>query len=451
MVYSGLFNSKKDDRLYDAKDLSHIFDGIINDGVYGTVYSQFKVTAHNSNGVNVATGRAWFNHTYIYNDSNFHLTFPSNIADTWIVIEINKTDRTNRIRWINSLPTNSETYAVYPLARITGIINGRVPNNSYITNYVGTSQCPLVTGPLQIMTTDQITQQWGAEWADFKNVKNADWNKFKTDKDKEIDAYFQSEITRGIEEKWRLFRDAKDVDWNQFKTSRNNEWYSWLNTNTALYKQQWDTWYRLNTEGKSERWEAWYAQFKIDSKDQWDTWFHDTTVGQIEKWWDWWEEYHKVMTSNMIKQWWEWWHPFKDEKEAQWDDWYTKTTENAETNWNTWYDATTTLADDTWNIWWSEHPTVWERQWDDWYTEVTQDMIDKRANLEAEYQKWYDDIRDTWTQFQDAADRWFEGFKKEHDAQRTMPYKNNITDESENEITDANGKPIMSFNQVVIL
>ena len=70
MAFSyGFYNSLNGDRKYDSEDLSRMFDGIIYDGVIGAVGDTFAVKAGTGNTVNVSSGRAWFNHTWTYNDA----------------------------------------------------------------------------------------------------------------------------------------------------------------------------------------------------------------------------------------------------------------------------------------------------------------------------------------------------------------------------------------------
>ena len=69
-VTCGFFNALDHDRLYDAIQMSSIFDGIIRDGVFSTIGTSMVVTApENGMVVNVGAGRAWFNHTWILNDT----------------------------------------------------------------------------------------------------------------------------------------------------------------------------------------------------------------------------------------------------------------------------------------------------------------------------------------------------------------------------------------------
>lgn len=73
-VTSGFFNSQNHDRVYNAEDFGSLFDGVVSDGIFLTIYDRFE-TEYLGNGggttvdsVRVKTGKAWFNRTWITND-----------------------------------------------------------------------------------------------------------------------------------------------------------------------------------------------------------------------------------------------------------------------------------------------------------------------------------------------------------------------------------------------
>lgn len=188
-VTSGFFNSKNSDRKYDAKQMAQIFDGIINDGVYGTIYKQFAVKPGTGMQVLVDTGRAWFRHVWVLNDSVLQVSIsPSEVLTDRIdavVIEIDHSEpiRKGQIKYIKGTPSaspstpvmiNTELVRQYPLAfvRVNRGVNSISVAN--ITNRVGISPTDLVTGPLKFMSIDQIVAQWEAQWSIIKNTFNND-------------------------------------------------------------------------------------------------------------------------------------------------------------------------------------------------------------------------------------------------------------------------------------
>ena len=178
-VTCGFFNSKNGDRKYDATKVSQMFDGIITDGVIGSYGKTFAVTPGDGNNLKVDTGRAWFNHTWTLNDAIIVLACDAAevLQDRYdaVVLEVNEdtTVRANTIKIIKgtaaSSPlkptmTKSEHVHQYPLAYVLRKAGSTSIAQQYIENAVGTSECPLVTGVLKTMSTDQILAQWADEF-----------------------------------------------------------------------------------------------------------------------------------------------------------------------------------------------------------------------------------------------------------------------------------------------
>ena len=191
-VTSGFFNSQNHDRLYDAEQLSSIFDGVILDGVYQGYGDAFQVVPYEGadNTVIVKTGRAWFDHTWILNDSDFSIAIapPNSALDRYdaIVLDIDKTlsVRKNEIKYIQGqystspeYPTliKSELHNQYPICYIQVLRGQSAPIEAqYIINKVGTSDCPLVTGVLETMDSDMFTQQMEGKFNDwFEGIKSS--------------------------------------------------------------------------------------------------------------------------------------------------------------------------------------------------------------------------------------------------------------------------------------
>lgn len=173
----GFYNSQNGDRMYDATDISSIFDGIIKDGVFMSIGDAFMVSAANGMQVKVGSGRAWFNHTWTYNSvASLHAIEPAEIVlnriDT-VVLEINASEevRANSIKVIKGTPAsnpvaptliNTELVHQYPLADIYvgANVTEIIPAN--ITNRVGTEACPLSTGILETLDSAPLLAQWNS-------------------------------------------------------------------------------------------------------------------------------------------------------------------------------------------------------------------------------------------------------------------------------------------------
>ena len=189
MAFSyGFYNSLNGDRKYDSEDLSRMFDGIIYDGVIGAVGDTFAVKAGTGNTVNVSSGRAWFNHTWTYNDAPMPISCGSAavLLDRYdaIVLEVNAASdvRKNSIKVVTgteaSIPVkptmeNTEFVHQYPLAYILRKAGSSSISQSQIENAVGTEACPICTGVLKSLNVEQMVAQWEAQFDEwFQSAKD---------------------------------------------------------------------------------------------------------------------------------------------------------------------------------------------------------------------------------------------------------------------------------------
>lgn len=204
-VSSGFFNSVNHDRLYDAEQLSSIFDGVIVDGVYENVGEAFNVIAYPDayNTVLVGTGRAWFDHTWTLNDSRFSITLdpPNEMLGRIdaIVIDVNKErdTRKNSIIYLKGdeatpdfPPTliNTENHHQYPIAYITRHAEQNGPiSQSDIEITVGTGACPIATGVLEAQNLENLMQQLDSEFNEW-------WDGIKEVLDENVATNLQNQI-----------------------------------------------------------------------------------------------------------------------------------------------------------------------------------------------------------------------------------------------------------------
>ena len=187
----GFYNSLNHDRMYNSYQISHIFDGIINDGVYDSIGTAFVVKAGTGLTLNVGIGRAWFNHTWTLNDAILPVILPD--ADLIlsridaIVLEINATEssRANSVKIIQGTPatepvrptlTKTDYIHQYPLCYVAVAANATSIIDANITNMVGTDECPFVTGIIKSISMDTLLGQWRSELDQFAKDETADFN-----------------------------------------------------------------------------------------------------------------------------------------------------------------------------------------------------------------------------------------------------------------------------------
>ena len=182
----GFYNSIDGDRVYDALQFGQIFDGIITDGVYATYKKGMVVRASDNAGeVIIQPGRAWFDHTWTNNDSDYvmvALTPPllSYRIDA-LVLDINADEaasdgRTNSFKWVQGTEstnperptlTNTATHHQYPLAYIKRYPETVTIKTADITSAIGTSECPFAAGVLKGIDLDMWINQWDAAFNDW--------------------------------------------------------------------------------------------------------------------------------------------------------------------------------------------------------------------------------------------------------------------------------------------
>ena len=188
-VTSGFFNSLNHDRRYNAQQMSAIFDGIINDGVFSNIGVAFAVTADSGVTINIGVGKAWFNSAWVYNDTILPLTLEASevvlgrIDAVVIEVDHNESVRMGDIKIVKGTPSSSPKNPTlanetkkhqYPLAYITRKPGSTEITQADITNMVGTSSCPYITGILQVQNIDNIVAQWNAQWNEWYADKIAE-------------------------------------------------------------------------------------------------------------------------------------------------------------------------------------------------------------------------------------------------------------------------------------
>lgn len=236
----GFYNAINNDRLYDAIQMSEIFDGIIRDGVYATIGNHYICKQNLVNGavvpntVIVGSGRAWFDHTWNKLDVDTVYTGPpsekaSNRYDA-IVLDINATERTNDILWITGTPSNNPAkpalihdtdHMQYPLCYLYRRAGTDLIDQANIENAVGTNACPFVSGILETIDLEDLLLQWSAQWVQTKNTVNSEWTQIKNKTDSE----------------WTQIKNTYSSEWTNIKNTTNKEW---SDIKTNLTKEQQD-------------------------------------------------------------------------------------------------------------------------------------------------------------------------------------------------------------------
>lgn len=268
---SGFFNSVDHDRLYDATDISRLFDGLIRDGIFASIGDCMVVKQSNQMNVTVGTGRAWFNHTWSYNDALYPVTIPPSeiLMDRIdaIVLEINsvETVRANSIKLIKGTPsstltkpalTNTKEVHQYPLAYVTVGKEVTSIRQADIENCVGTSACPFVTGILEVISIEQLIPQWKDILNRFVEENTANFNTWMNGEKQDYQA-------------WLTAAKKEITDWQATSKSDYQKWYDsikngydqWFATIKAAYDANWSTFQQWEKASQTE-FDKWFENIK---------------------------------------------------------------------------------------------------------------------------------------------------------------------------------------------
>lgn len=268
---SGFFNSVDHDRLYDATDISRLFDGLIRDGIFASIGDCMVVKQSNQMNVTVGTGRAWFNHTWSYNDALYPVTIPPSeiLMDRIdaVVLEINSVEsvRANSIKLIKGTPsstpakpalTNTKEVHQYPLAYVTVGKEVTSIRQADIENCVGTSACPFVTGILEVISIEQLIPQWKDILNRFVEENTANFNTWMNGEKQEY-------------QDWLTAAKKEITDWEATSKSDYQKWYDsikngydqWFATIKAAYDANWSTFQQWEKASQTE-FETWFENMK---------------------------------------------------------------------------------------------------------------------------------------------------------------------------------------------
>lgn len=179
----GFHNSVNGDRVYNADQMSGIFNGLISDGVYENVGNKLAVQPNSGMVIQIATGRGWFNGRWINNTSEYLITLDESdvLLNRYAAICV-KGDNSTGVR--TTLPyvkysdfattpvkptmtrtTDVKEYClayVYIKAGATAITAADIEDTRQDTNL-----CGWVTGAIDQITPDTLYTQFTAQFNDW--------------------------------------------------------------------------------------------------------------------------------------------------------------------------------------------------------------------------------------------------------------------------------------------
>lgn len=186
---SGFFNSVNGDRLYNAQQMSEIFEGLITEGVYASVGNKLAVQPNSGMTVQIATGRGWVGKHWVNNDSEYLQVIEGSdvLLNRYCAVCI-RADETDSVR--DAVPyfkySEFATKPVKPTMERTETVTERCLAYIYIRagateikasdieDTRGNSElCGWVTGLIEQLSTTTLFEQWTDlfnEW--FTNLQD---------------------------------------------------------------------------------------------------------------------------------------------------------------------------------------------------------------------------------------------------------------------------------------
>lgn len=276
MITYGFYDSLNHDRRYNAIQFGSIFDGIIRDGIFMSIGTCFRVIEGEDMMLLVGIGRAWFDHSWTLNDAPLPIYIPQSevLLDRIdaVVIDVwgDQAHRVNDVIVVKGTPSktpqrptliNTTHHHQYPLAYVSvkaGVTSIRTAN---ITNMVGTSETPYVTGILETVNIDALVAQWQDQWQEFYEKQTTEIQDFND--------FWENEWQKWYEAQTQEIQDAYS-DWL-------NEWELW----SSNYKDE------MNATANEWKalWNAWFYSYTTNSQNGLSEWINNTET-EFMTWWD---------------------------------------------------------------------------------------------------------------------------------------------------------------------
>lgn len=189
MWESGFFNSVNGDRVYNAQQMSSIFEGLITDGVYEAVGDKLAVQPSAGMTIQIASGRGWCKKHWFNNTTAYQMTLEASdvTLNRWCAVCV-RADDTDSVRDgkptlkyseyattpVKPEPENTETVKelilayVYIKAGAAEITAADIEDTR-----ANEAVCGWVTGLIEQLNSATLWTQWEAlftEW--FSNLQD---------------------------------------------------------------------------------------------------------------------------------------------------------------------------------------------------------------------------------------------------------------------------------------
>lgn len=235
MFSFGFYNSKNNDRMYNASHLGKIFDGVIQPGIFGTIKADGKepfqvepTSPDPSLTVKINTGKAWLDHTWNILDTAAEITFADVNANRKrtdvICIQVNASydsegfaSRTNSLVVVQGETTSYSTdiinpdLSTYQKKNSAGeTIIWRYPL-AYVTIYGTTKDTGTIVYHAHVIESANIKTAIGTGSSDYKYKT---WTPLVTGATMDSSSYIPSMST--LDALFNSFLDSKSSYFNEW-------------------------------------------------------------------------------------------------------------------------------------------------------------------------------------------------------------------------------------------
>lgn len=239
MWTSGFFNSVNGDRVYNAQQMSEIFEGLITDGVYEAVGNKLAVQPGGGMDVQIASGRGWFNKHWVNNETEYliNLEGADAVLNRYAAVGV-RVDTSDGERSAIPFVTFSELadIPIKPEATRTDTIKEYILAYVYIKagaasiteadiedTRADNNLCGWVTGLIEQLDSGTLFAQWQAIFVDwFENLQDY--------MDADVEAKLVNDVTT-------LQKEVEELQGRCAKVSGTLSGSGWSKQSDGTYRQ----------------------------------------------------------------------------------------------------------------------------------------------------------------------------------------------------------------------
>ena len=342
---SGFYPSRDGDRKYSAEQFGALFDGIITDGIMGTYKDrQLYVEARGGRTLAIHPGRAWFNHTWVYNSTNYTINVDASepLLDRIdaVVLKIDRSTSVRRASFyiqkgtparnpVNPLiDTDTSTITYVALAYISVKAGASAITQGDIAWPAGGKASAFCTAPMQSMNVEQLQAQWKAQFNTWLNQQTTAMNDLRAYWGTDADPSNPKGKFAELFAVWFNFFQETYDDWQSTFSGLRDEWIARFRSIESEYRTRLENLY-VEYRDKLLQYSNQFEAFLFDSNQTFDAFMEriDAAFDAFEA-----QKQQEIddMLANLGSEFEHFWQEFKalmndylTGQETIWENWFT--------------------------------------------------------------------------------------------------------------------------------